>query len=114
MDDLVVDVGNGSEESVAYHLYLGTSLRNKGTLLVARFATRTVVVEGRSLKDLRDAISHRRCALLRISDRVDLMNAQHTGAPVITSLRVLTPKQGDELLAAELDGQEPPAHAPGR
>jgi len=111
VDDLVIDCGNGDEESVSYHLYTGTSLRKKGCLLVVRFATRTVFIEGERLKPYRDAVANRRCALLRISSRVELMNAQKDGKPVIRKLRVVTPRRGDDLLMAELEGQEPPALA---
>jgi hypothetical protein len=102
---LVVDLGNGNEEAVPYRLYTGSSLIRKGAILVARFHERYVFLEGRRLKPLRDAISNKRCGNLRISSRMERIDADKNGAPVITALRVVKPKEGNNELSLLIEGQ---------
>lgn len=107
VEDLVVDLGNGNEESVSYRLYTGSSLIRKGCVLVVRFATRHVFIEGARLRPLRDAISNKRCRHLRISSRMETINAQKDGGPVISALRVVKPSAGDQELEPELAESSP-------
>lgn len=102
-DDLLIECGDGDEETISYHLYLGTSLRRQATQLIVRFATRTLIVDGERLGSVRDEIAARRCLRLRISDRTELMSASSARRRVITGIRVLTPKGGEEVLAEELE-----------
>lgn len=110
-DDLVIAASDGLEESISYHLYLGTTLAAHGTSLVIRFATRTVRVSGERLGPYRDALVGRRLERLQITPRSGLIHAQHDRRPVITHIAVYTPKGGEVTLDAELEAE--PAPAPG-
>lgn len=111
-DDLLVECGRGDEESIPYHLYTGTSLRKQSTLLVVRFATRTILIEGERLRPYRDAISRRRLERLQISTRTELIESQKDLSPVITKLRVYTPKEGEIQLQDELGSSTSVGHGP--
>lgn len=100
-DDLLIECGDGDEETISYHLYLGTSLRKQATQLIVRFATRIVIVDGERLAGVRDRIAARRCARLRASDRTELMRAGGGKGPIVGRIRVLTPKTGEDVLAEE-------------
>ena len=105
VEDLVVDLGHGNEEAVPYRLYTGSSLIRKGQVLVVRFHERHVFIEGERLKPLRDAISNKRCGNLRIISRLDILKAQKSHEPVVTALRVVKPKQGNNELALLIEGK---------
>ena len=101
-EDLLIECGDGDEETISYHLYLGTSLRRQATQLIVRFATRTLIVDGERLGPVRDEIAARRCLRLRVSDRTELMGAYNAKGPVVRGVRVLTPKGGEEALGGEV------------
>ena len=105
VEDLVVDLGHGNEEAVPYKLYTGSSLIRKGGIRVVRFHERFVFVEGIRLKPIRDAVSNKRCGHLRSSSRMERINAEKSGEPIITALRVVKPKQGNNELALLIEGK---------
>ena len=107
VEDLVVDLGNGCEESIAYRLYTGTSMIRAGEILVLRFHDRWVFVEGKRLRPVRDAVANKRCANLRISSRVETLEADKESGAVVTAVRVVKPKRGNNELAMLMEGRSP-------
>jgi len=90
---------------MAYRLYTGSSILRKGAVLVVRFHDRWVFLEGNRLKPIRDAVSNKRCGTLRISSRMERINAEKNGDPIITALRVVSPKQGGNELSSIMEGK---------